>query len=124
MALRKKGWEAYEFHDREESYVAVGSFDDGRQLADGRVVINNRDAQIIIDTFGAMNPNNVFNRPAAEDLQLEKQKKQQFLNSFAKQQGAVAQGFHPKRFVGLPFDIHPEAVPVPRRSVSAAYARN
>ncbi len=124
VALRKKGWEAYEFHNRQESYVAVGSFDDAQQLADGRIVIDNRDAQIIIKTFGAMTPNNVFNRPAAEDIQLEQQKKQQFLNSFAKQQGSVAQGFHPKRFVGLPFDIHPEAVQVPRRSVSAAYARN
>lgn len=124
VALRKKDWEAYEFHDRKESYVAVGSFDNAKQLADGRIVIEDRDAKIIIDTFGAMTPNNVFNRPAMQDITLENQKKQQFLNSFAKQQGAVAQGFHPKRFVGLPFDINPEPVQVPRRSISAAYARN
>jgi len=39
-ALREKGWEAYEFHDRYESYVAIGSFDQGETLADGRVVLN------------------------------------------------------------------------------------
>ena len=125
VALRKKGWEAYEFHDRQESYVAVGSFDKAQQARDGRIVLQNRDAKIIMDTFGATSPNNVFNRPAAEDLQLEQMKKQQFMSSFAGKPGAVAAGgFHPKRFVGLPFDIYPEPVQVPRRSVSAAYARN
>ena len=123
-ALRKKGWEAYEFHDRQESYVSVGSFNNAKQLPDGRIQIDNRDAQIIINTFGAMTPNNVFNRPAAEDLQLEEMKKQQFLSSFSKQQGAVAQGFYPKRFVGLPFDIHPQPVRVPRETISSAYAQN
>lgn len=123
-ALRKKGWEAYEFHDRQESYVAVGSFNDAKQLPDGRLMLNSRDAQTIINTFGGMSPNNVFNRPAAQDLQLEQMKKQQFLNSFTKQQGAVATGFYPKRFVGLPFDIHPKPVIVPRETISSAYAQN
>ena len=123
-ALRNKGWEAYEFHGRQESYVAVGSFNDAKQLPDGRLLLDNRDAQIIINTFGATAPNNVFNRPAAQDLQLEQMKKQQFLNSFANQKGAIATGFYPKRFVGLPFDIHPQPVVVPRETISSAYAQN
>ena len=122
-ALRKKGWEAYEFHDRQESYVAVGSFNDAQQMPDGRLVLSSRDAQIIVNTFGGLTPNNVFNRPAAEDLQLEERKKRQFYDTFSKQQGAVATGFYPKRFVGLPFDIHPQTVVVPRQSISAAYAQ-
>ena len=62
-ALREKGWEAYEFHDRRESYVTVGSFDSAQQLPTGQYVVPDRDAQIIISTFGARSPNNVFNRP-------------------------------------------------------------
>jgi len=123
MALREKGWEAYEFHDRHESYVAVGSFDEGRLLADGKIVLAHQDAQIISDTFGATTPNNIFNRPAQQDLHLEQVKKQQFA-SLLGNQGQVAGGFHPKRFVGLPFDIYPKAIAVPKQSVSAAYARN
>ena len=42
---------------------------------------------------------------------------------FQNQKGAVAQGFHPKRFVGMPLDIIPLPVLVPRRSISQAYVR-
>lgn len=124
VALREKGWEAYEFHDRHESYVTVGSFDKGRRLPDGRLAISERNAQIVIDTFGARTPNNVFNKPAMQDKMLEQQRKQQFNAIFAGSMGQVAQGFYPKRFVGLPFDINPEPVEVPKQSVSSAYVRN
>ena len=123
VALREKGWEAYEFHDRQESYVTVGSFDQGQQTTDGKILLSDRNAQIIIDTFGAATPNNIFNRPAQQDLQLEQQKKRQF-QSMLGNQGQIASGFYPKRFVGLPFDIIPEPVRVPHQSVSSAYARN
>ncbi len=123
VALREKGWEAYEFHDRYESYVAVGSFEEAQPTADGKLVLNHPDAQTIIDTFGAMTPNNIFNRPARKDLELEAEKKRQF-ETMLGDQGQVAGGFHPKKFVGLPFDIYPEPIAVPRTSVSAAYARN
>lgn len=122
-ALREKGWQAYEFHDRYESYVTVGSFDEGEQMADGKIVLQHRDAQIIMDTFGASSPNNIFNRPAMQDVQLEMQRKQQF-KSMLGTQGQIAEGFHPKRFVGLPFDIYPEPIVVPKQSISSAYARN
>lgn len=122
-ALREKGWEAFEFHDRYESYVAIGSFEEGRQTSDGKIALSHRDAQIIIDTFGASTPNNIFNRPALQDVRLEQQRKRQF-ESLLGNQGKVANGFHPKKFVGLPFDIYPEAIAVPKQSVSSAYARN
>ena len=122
-ALREKGWEAYEFHDRFESYVAVGSFDQGQETSDGQILLNHRDVQIIIDTFGASTPNNLFNRPAQQDLQLEQQRKRQFATLLGKQ-GQVANGFYPKKFIGLPFDIYPAPIVVPRRSVSSAYVRN
>ena len=78
VALREKGWEAYEFHDRYESYVTVGSFNAGRQLPSGKIVLPSREAQIIISTFGAASPNNVFNKPARQDKMLEKQRLEQF----------------------------------------------
>lgn len=123
MALREKGWEAYEFHDRYQSYVAIGSFENAQQTADGKFLIDHRDAQIIIDTFGASKPNNIFNRPAQQDLQLEHQRKQQF-STLLGTGGQVASGFYPKKFIGLPFDIYPESIRVPKRSISSAYARN
>ncbi len=123
VALREKGWEAYEFHDRCESYVAIGSFDEGRQTGNGQVILNHRDAQIVLDTFGASTPNNIFNRPAQQDIQLEQQKKREFA-SLLGNKGQVAGGFYPKKFVGLPFDIYPKPIAVPRRSISSAYARN
>jgi hypothetical protein len=36
----------------------------------------------------------------------------------------VADGFYPKRFVGIPFDIVPEAVEAPKPTVSSAYVRS
>lgn len=123
LALRAKGWEAYEFHDRQESFVTVGSFDNGNQLADGRIELNDREAQIIVATFGAATPNNVFERPAAQDKQLEELQIQRFNNLFA-QRGDTFDGLHPKRFIGLPFDIIPEPVNVPRKSISSTYARS
>lgn len=123
IALRAKGWEAYQFHDRQESYVTVGSFDNGQQLADGRIELSDREAQIIAATFGAATPNNVFERPAAQDMQLEELQKQRFSNLFA-QRGEAFDGLHPKRFIGLPLDIIPEPVNVPRKSISSTYARS
>ena len=124
LALREKGWEAYEFHDRHESYVTVGSFDEGRQLASGKIALPDREAKIIFDTFGAHTPENVFNRPAPRDTMLEKQQKQRFNSLLSGGLGKVADGFYPKRFVGMPFDIVPEAVEAPKPTVSSAYVRS
>ncbi len=52
-ALRIKGWEAYEFHDRSSSIVTVGSFDAAEtQQADGQVTYKNWQMQRIVDVFG------------------------------------------------------------------------
>jgi hypothetical protein len=135
VALRAKGWEAYEFHDRHESYVCVGSFDDFQRSPDGRIMPTGRDAQIIIRTFGAATPNVSFDRAAYQELGVKEQDidqvamkeeliKQQFDSRFSKGLGDVAEGFHPKRFVGLPFDIQPEPIEAPKQSISSAYVRN
>ena len=45
---------------------------------------------------------------------------QQFSSHLA---GEVADGFHPKRCVGLPFDIQPMPIAAPKQSIGSAYAR-
>jgi hypothetical protein len=92
-ALRLKGWEAYEFHDRYASIVTVGSFNSvGSPRADGRIEINPR-IHVIMQTFGA------------EPVDLP---------------GQATGAWTLKSFVGLPFDIQPIPVEVPRRSIGAA----
>jgi hypothetical protein len=97
VALRMKGYEAYEFHDRYASVVTVGSFDSmGTPRPDGKTEINPQ-IQRIIETFRA---------------------KQESL------QGKSAGAMVPKTVVGIPLDIQPIPVQVPKRSLSAAYARD
>ena len=52
-ALRQRGYEAYEFHDRNSSIVTVGSFDSvGTRRADGKIEINPAMHKVMI-AFGA-----------------------------------------------------------------------
>ncbi len=130
MALRglKDPWEAYEFHDRNQSIVTVGSFDEVRmRMPDQREVLK-RDVQIILRTFDASVPFPVQDRRAAHELE---QAKTKLLNTFAQQLGNQPQGLHPKQIATtagdgnvmyIPFDIHPQVIDVPKRSVSGAFA--
>ena len=133
VALRSRGWEAYEFHDRSESYVTIGSFDEMEKLPDGRLVPSSREAQVIVNTFGAASPNVSLEKPAYREMGVkeeaasaieskEERIKREFNNRF-KGLGDVAEGFHPKRFVGVPFDIQPVPIEAPKVSISSAYVR-
>jgi hypothetical protein len=94
-ALLAKGYEAYEFHDRKASMVCVGSFDSiGSQHPDGTIEVASKVRQIM-KTFGA---------------------EQQMAA------GYVTPMFgKPKTLRGLPFDLEPVPVEVPRRSIAADY---
>lgn len=95
-ALRYKGWEAYEFHDRYASIVTVGSFDSvGTPRADGKIEINPQ-IHRIIDNFRAK----PLKLPGNRDGQLMAQ-----------------------TLVGIGFDIQPIPVEVPKRSISRELAR-
>lgn len=95
-ALRKKGYEAYEFHDRSSSIVAVGSFDSvGNKRPDGKIEINPA-IHTVMRTFGA-------------ETKLEPGKSPQ-----------VGQA---KKLAGIPFDTQPMPVEVPRRMISSDYGR-
>lgn len=91
-ALRLKGYEAYEFHDRNASIVTVGSFESvGVPRADGRIEINPK-IHAIMKTF------------AAEPVQVP---------------GQAGTAYTVKSLVGIPFDIQPMPVHVPRRPGSS-----
>jgi len=93
-ALRLKGYEAYEFHDRSASIVTVGSFDSvGTPRPDGKTEIN--------PTIHAL-----MERFKAEPATVP---------------GAGPQA---KTLVGIPFDAQPVPVLVPRRAISADYRRD
>lgn len=92
--LRKQGVEAYEFHDRYESIVTVGSFDSiGSKQPDGTTELN----------------------PAVHRLMQEYGPKQQVLP------GQAGLGLVPRALNGISFDIQPMPVQVPRASIAAAY---
>jgi hypothetical protein len=123
LALRLKRWEAYEFHDYDESIVAVGSFDTvAQQLPDGRTVPT-RDVEIILRTFDASFEPVITDPRAMQTLKKAEEVKQQFNQVFSRQYGQIATGLHPKSLIGIPFDIHPHVIPAPKRSISTAYVR-
>lgn len=88
--LRARGIEAYEFHDRYESIVSVGSFNSvGLPRKDGRIEINPMVLKLI--------------------------------KSYSPQRQAVGNGMAgltPRSLGGIPFDVQPTAVEVPKRSVA------
>jgi len=137
--LREHGYEAYEFHDRTESIVTIGSF--GRttqQLADGRVVAI-PEVQKIVQTFDAS-----FDTPAdplspigndTKNMRLVEEQQQQVNMKLNVQQAQIVPGLNPKHVKILrgrgknvtveriiPIDVHPQVIDVPKRSVSSAYA--
>ena len=94
LALRKKGYDAYEFHDRGASLVTVGSFNSvGSPRIDGKIEINPK-VYKVIQTFRARQVN-------------------------AGPRGIVSQ---PQIVAGIPLDIQPTPVRVPKRSLSSDYA--
>jgi hypothetical protein len=92
-ALRIKGYEAYQFHDRNASIVTVGSFQSvGTPRADGKIEIN-PEIHTIMRTFGAESTTLPGQSTPVTPL---------------------------KTLVGIPFDIQAVPVQVPKRSFSTA----
>lgn len=97
MLLREKGVEAFEFHDRHESIVCIGSFDSvGSPRADGKTEINPQILKIM-EVYGAQ---------------------EQEIRGTAR----PVLGLQPQRIQGIQLDIQPMPVEVPRRSVAQDYA--
>ncbi len=105
-ALRKKGYEAYQFHDRYASIVTVGSFNSvGTPGADGQMEIN-PEIQRFVQTFTA-------NTDAAPGVQ-------NALRAKGLDQRAVGSAMPVQVVDGIPLDVTPVPIEVPKRSVSMA----
>ena len=126
LALREKGWDAYEFHDRYESIVTVGALDEQGEPtryrdSAGRDVRRPPGAQTIVRTFGARFGKSNFH-PKADRFMAEAIK-QTFYSAMSGSSAQIAGGLEPRSLVNIPFDIDPEVIPVPQRSISSAYIR-
>jgi hypothetical protein len=98
-ALRKKGVEAYEFHDRHESYVTVGSFDwVGRAQPDGTREMEMNPA--IVTLVQRYSPNR---------------------QPMTGAQGQAVDGLQPRTIAGISCDVQPWPVEVPKRSFATDY---
>ncbi len=97
--LRRKGIEAYEFHDIHESYVTVGEFAwVGRPRADGKQEMN-PEVLKVIKAYGPVHQPVVGNS------------------------GQALAGLQPRSVEGIPFDVQPWPVEVPKRSIATDYVR-
>lgn len=95
-ALREKGIEAYEFHDRTESIVTIGSFDDvGQPRPDGKTEINPAVHKIMQD-YGPVEKA----KPGTNQVEM-----------YARVE----------KTSNIRFDPQPIPVEVPRQSIAAAY---
>ena len=93
-ALREKGVEAYEFHDRTESIVTIGSFQEvGQPRQDGKIEINPAVHQIM-QQYGPIEQMN----PRTRQIEL------------------LARTMN-----GIRFDPQPMPVEVPKQSIATAY---
>jgi hypothetical protein len=102
-ALRVKGYEAYQFHDRYASIVTVGSFNSvGTPRPDGKTEINPKVLQIM-QIFGP-----------------DKEKSQK-LRDACRAQGLDRQVMPAsvQTLIGIPFDVQPMPVLVPKRPISS-----
>ncbi len=101
IALRAKGYEAYQFHDRKQSIVTVGGFAQPEKVdQEGRFVCT----------------------PEVQDLLQRFSAKRQGSTSGVQHPG-LQTGILPETLLGIPFDIQPVLIPVPQRSVSSDFAQ-
>ena len=90
--------EAYEFHDRFESIVTVGSFDSiGSKTRDGKINLNS-EVYAVMHKFAARR------------------------RQFPGRNGEAMTGLEPRQLEGIPFDVQPIPVGVPSRSIATDYA--
>lgn len=93
-ALREKGVEAYEFHDRTESIVTIGSFAEvGQPRADGKTELN-PGVHRVMKQYGPVRKTKA---------------------------GTNLDEVYSRTLEGIPFDPQPMPVEVPKQSIAATY---
>jgi hypothetical protein len=103
--LRRQGYEAYEFHEREQSIVTVGSFDAASVPGPNGRTMPNPQIDRLMKVFGVQ----VAPAPGSTAMEMPlheiKRRKQAFPNGWSL------------------LDLHPMVIQVPKRPLSAAYLR-
>lgn len=94
-ALRKKGYEAFEFHDRETSIVTVGSFEFYEVKQPNGEMYRNPEVIELAKLF--------MSTPAQGGIRLAKD-------------GASVLPIEQKKLIGIPFDVTPKIIDVPRKN--------
>lgn len=98
-ALRDKGVEAYQFHDRYRSLVTVGSFDElGRELPGGEFEYHPA-IERTMKEYGALNVD----------------------PGLARQVPGGTQGYAANAVAMIPFDVQPKPIAVPKKSKRSLY---
>ncbi|MEN0110842.1 MAG: hypothetical protein AAF805_08965, partial [Planctomycetota bacterium] len=132
-AMRDAGWEAYEFHDRTESYVCVGSFADFAAAGGKRV---NAEILEIARTFDASEPTPVeplAKRRGAATSERAEQVRQAFGQRMSgSAAGQVTTDVKPKYAMiafergkakrPVVFDVQPQVIEAPKRSIGGRFA--
>ncbi len=114
VELRKLGYEAYEYHDRESSMVTYGHFDSiGNQRADGTIEPLPQ-IQRAVETFGIDLGTQIL--PLHATAEKEPKSLRQLIKN---KDGKVID----IKDADLVFDIEPTPIVVPKRSIAADYAR-
>ena len=132
--MREANWEAYEFHDRDESIVTVGAFN-STTIRGGAGEQPTAEVQRILATFGAGYPTpsdpllkvGHENRVGPE----AQQRLRSFQQRFNGQHGQIASGYQPKFARAepknpnsriIPFDIHPHVMEIPKPTISSSFS--
>ena len=142
-AMRAQGWDAYEFHDRTESYVTVGSFDTidrrGSDLGpEGISSLGECRTEIveIFRTFGASfdTPITPLDRCRSAPINSARAErvKETFNQLFTSEVGQITPGVNPKYaqvaiepgkpLRPVPFDVSPVVIEAPKKTVSGFFA--
>ena len=121
-ALRKAGYEAYQFHDRTQSFVTVGSFNElGKADARNRVIYD-PGIQEIVTRFGATNQ---VTRTAQYGTTMTPRVLLDLVDQ--KKIPEIAQGDEKSRLkwfakYSIPFDVLPAPMAVPKPAASSIYS--
>lgn len=108
--LREEGWEAYVFHDRYESLVTVGSFDEiGTEMPDGHTELNSGPAKIVRTFEGQKKP--LAAGPAAV----------QPVSAQVALVPVTRKVTYDGRSYDVPLDLSPRPIYVPRQSIADVY---
>ncbi|MCE5267247.1 MAG: hypothetical protein LLG00_05120 [Planctomycetaceae bacterium] len=116
-ALREKGYEAYQYHTRYTSIVTVGSFESAGTLRpDGQTIDPSPEVRRVMEVFMATTGDPFASDPHNDHLGSVTK----LGNAVKSKLGNEAVALRPKYCVGVPFDVMPAVMPVPKRSMSMA----